>query len=181
MAQQNWEKSYKNKEIPWRNFSPNLSKILNKANIFSGVALDLGSGTGEFSKWLSDQGFKVESIDFSEEAINIAKEVCPLCIFSNWNLENLENYPFKYKRYDIILDSKVIAFIEDKEKYLNVIHFKLKGAFVIQSFLYHKEKPLIAVNEEKLEKLLKEKFNILDKEVISLINKIWVEYILVSK
>jgi len=27
MAQQNWEKSYKNKEIPWRNFSPNLSKI----------------------------------------------------------------------------------------------------------------------------------------------------------
>ena len=104
-----------------------------------------------------------------------------MCNFSNWNLENLENYHFKYKKYDIILDSKVIAFIEDKEKYLNAIHFKLKGVFVIQSFLYHKEKPLIAVNEKKLEKLLKEKFNILDKEVISLINKIWVEYILVSK
>ena len=180
MSQQNWEKHYKNKQTPWRNFSPDLSNTLEKTNIYSGLALDLGSGTGEFSKWLSENGFEVEGIDFSSEAIKISKEVCPGCNFSNWDLEDLENYPFKHKKYDLILDSKVIAFIEDKEKYINTISSKLKGAFVIQTFLYNKEKPLIAVNEESFEKLLKTKFNILSKEVKTFTDKIWVEYILES-
>lgn len=176
-----WEESYKKEETPWRDSSPDLSKALKKAGIFSGVALDLGCGTGEFSKWLSDHGFIVEGIDFSQEALKIAKDICPSCIFINWDLEDLENYPFKYEKYDITLDSKVIAFIKNKDRYLDTIKSRLKGIFILQTFLRHDEKPFIAVNENELESLLKERFSILDKQVKFLPNKVWVEYLLIIK
>ena len=158
-----------------------LSKILERSGISSGVALDLGSGTGEFSNWLSEHGFETEGIDFSEEAIKTAKEICLSCRFTNWDLENLENYPFKHEKYDIILDSKTMAFIKNKEKYLDVIKAKLKGVFILQTFLRHDEKPMIAVNEREIEALLKKRFNILDKQVKFSPDKIWVEYLLTQK
>lgn len=176
-----WEESYKKGEIPWRDFSPDLSKALKKAGIFSGVVLDLGCGTGELSKWLSDHDFVVEGIDFSEEALKTAKNICPSCHFVNWDLEDLENYPFKHEKYDIILDSKVIAFIKNKDKYLDVIKSRLKGVFILQVFLRADEKPLIAVNEEELELMLKERFGILDKQVKSSPGKVWAEYLLTPK
>lgn len=181
MNKQLWEESYKKGEIPWRDFSPDLSGALKKAGIFSGVALDLGSGTGEFSKWLSDYGFIVEGIDFSEEALKTAKDICPSCSFINWDLDDLENYPFKSDKYDIILDSKVIAFIKNKGRYLDVIKSRLKGVFILQTFLQHDEKPMIAVDEVEIESLLKEKFSILDRKIKSFPEKVWVEYILIRK
>lgn len=178
MSKQNWEEYYKKGETPWRSFSVDLSETLKKTGVYSGVALDLGSGTGEFSKWLSDHGFETEGIDFSEEAIKTAREICPSCRFTNWDLEDLENYPFERDKYDIILDSKTIAFIKNKEKYLDTIRSRLKGVFTLQAFLRADEKPLIAVNEEELELLLKERFGILDKQVKSSPSKVWAEYLL---
>lgn len=110
--------------------------------------------------------------------MKIARKACPTCQFINWDLENLENYPFKYDKYDVILDSKTVAFIKNKEKYLDTIKAKLKGVFILQTFLRHDEKPLIAVNEDELERLLKERFNILDKRIKSFPNKVWAEYFL---
>lgn len=181
MKKELWEESYKKGQTPWRSLSVDLSETLKKANVSSGVALDLGSGTGEFSKWLSEHGFETEGIDFSEEAIKTAKEACPSCRFTNWDLEDLEEYPFKYEKYDIILDSKTIAFIENKEKYLDTIKSRLKGIFILQTFLRHDEKPLIAVNENELERLLKDRFNIKSKKIKSFPSKVWVEYILAIK
>ncbi len=181
MSKQSWEEFYKKGQTPWRSLSVDLSETLKKAGISSGAVLDLGCGTGEFSKWLSDRGFAVEGIDFSKEAIKTAKEICPSCNFTDWDLEDLENYPFKHEKYDIILDSKVIAFIENKEKYLDLIRSKLKGVFILQTFLRHDEKPSIAVNEGELELLLKDRFNIKDKQIKSFPNKVWVEYLLTVK
>lgn len=158
-----------------------LSETLKKAGVSSGVALDLGSGTGEFSKWLSEHGFETEGIDFSEEAIKTAKEICPSCRFTNWDLEDLENYHFKYEKYDIILDSRVVAFIKDKEKYFDTIKSRLRGVFVLQTFLRHDEKPIIAVDQSEVEALLEGRFEILDKQIKSLPNKVYVEYLLVPK
>lgn len=181
MNKQSWDESYKKGETPWKNFSPDLSEVLKKSGISSGVALDLGSGTGEFSRWFLDNGFIAEGVDFSEEALKTAQQVCPQCYFMNWDLEDLENYPFKYDKYDIILDSKTIAFIKNKEKYLDTIKLRLKGIFILQTFLRHDEKPFIAINEDKLELLLKERFSIQDKKTKSFPNKVWVEYILAEK
>ena len=181
MKKQLWEDSYKKGQTPWRSLSLDLSETLKKAGISSGVALDLGSGTGEFSKWLSEHGFETEGVDFSEEAIKTAKEICPSCSFANWDLEDLENYPFKEGKYDIILDSKVIAFIKDKEKYLDAIKSKLKGVFILQIFLRHDEKPMITVDQTEIESLLEDRFKILNKETKSLPNKVYAEYLLIPK
>ncbi|MEK7659358.1 MAG: class I SAM-dependent methyltransferase [Patescibacteria group bacterium] len=180
MNKESWEESYKKGETPWRDYDVDLSESLKKAGIYSGVALDLGCGTGELSKWLSNHDFIVEGIDFSEEALRVARDICPSCNFTNWDLDDLENYPFKHDKYDIILDSKTIAFIKNKEKYLDTIRKKLKGIFMLQVFLRADEKPFIAVDERKLELLLKERFNILSKQVNSFPNKIWTKYLLQS-
>lgn len=173
-----WEEKYKKGDTPWRSLRVDLSEAFKKAGISSGTALDLGSGTGEYSKWLSEQGFIVEGVDFSEQAVKIARKICPKCHFTNWDLENLESYPFKYEKYDIILDSKTLAFINNKEKYLDVIESRLKGVFILQTFLRHDEKPGIAVAKIILEPLIERGFNILDKQTKIYPDKIWAEYLL---
>lgn len=74
----NWEKLYQEQQVesmPW--FNPNLDldldKALNKLNLDTGTALDLGTGPGTQAMALAQRGFKVTATDISEAAVRLAE------------------------------------------------------------------------------------------------------------
>ncbi|PIR89090.1 MAG: hypothetical protein COU07_02575 [Candidatus Harrisonbacteria bacterium CG10_big_fil_rev_8_21_14_0_10_40_38] len=155
-SKEKWNKSYRDGKNPWRRREINLSNWLEKSGVFNGSALDLGCGTGEVARWLAQHGFMVEGIDFSEEAIKIASKQpsLPGLFFNVWDLEELATYSFKNRAYDLIIDSKTLVFIEDKEKYLATIASKLNGVFILQVIIKHAEKPFLVVQQNELEEIL---------------------------
>lgn len=138
MSHRNWNKAYKNKHTPWRDkeflwLKKELRSVKNKK------ALDLGCGTGEAGILLSQKGYKVTGVDFSKEAL---KEVPKKITAVYWDLEKIYQLELEKESYDLILDSKVLAFIENKNQYLKTVSELLKkdGKFIIFGFLKHAKK-----------------------------------------
>ncbi len=161
MKVNNWNSSYKSNLTPWREEKPDIDEILKITGISGGAALDLGCGTGEWGIALAKRGFEVESLDFSAEALKIALLQSKKVTFVEWDLEKLSDYAFKRIKYDLILDQKVLAFIKDKEKYLNTIQSVLGGVFVLTVFHEHDEKPAISVPIKLFNKLILSRFSVI--------------------
>ena len=161
-----WDEIYKKGSTPWRDSADlELEKVLENTNIFSGNALDLGCGTGERAKFLFDKEFVVEALDFSNEALEIAHKLSFGPDYVYYDLEHLDQYNFKHKNYDLILDVKVLAFIKDKNKYLQTISSKLTGCFFLQVFIELEDRPELVLDKDQLENLLQKYFIISKCEV----------------
>jgi len=140
ISNRNWDQAYKNKYTPWRDkeflwLKKELRLVKNKA------ALDLGCGTGEASHLLSIRGYKVTGVDFSKEAL---KEVPKKITAVYWDLEKIDQLELEKESYDLILDSKVLAFIKNKNRYLKTVSKILKknGKFIIHGFLKNPKKEI---------------------------------------
>lgn len=109
-----WEKMYQMplEELPWEiKEAPQELKAYVEANKASGgTALDAGCGTGNFSVYLAKNGYTVTGVDYSEKAIEIAKnnnEQLKLPItYIRADLTELEK-AVAGTEYDLILDYKV--------------------------------------------------------------------------
>lgn len=151
-----WDKAYKIGETPWRE-PVEISELLNKSGVSSGNVLDLGCGTGEWAIEFDRAGFAVEGIDFSRHALDIAMAEKSKVTWVEWDLENLSDYVFKSEKYNLILDHKVLAFIVDKEKYLNTVKQKLGGVYVLTVFHEH-ESSGICVSQTDFDRLVRPRF-----------------------
>jgi 2-polyprenyl-3-methyl-5-hydroxy-6-metoxy-1,4-benzoquinol methylase len=74
-----WEKYYTEEEVekmPWYHaeLDPDLKGALEKLDIRSGEALDLGTGPGTQAMALASAGFKVTATDISRTAVELARE-----------------------------------------------------------------------------------------------------------
>lgn len=161
----NWDKSYQNNQTPWREAKPDVDSLLGQSGITGGSALDLGCGTGEWGIALADKGFEVEGLDYSADALSIARSQSKKVTFVEWDLEKLSSYPFKHEKYNLIIDQKVLAFIQDKETYLNTIRQKLSGVFVLTVFHQHDEKPAICVPKTLFDRLIPSRFEVVHSEL----------------
>lgn len=76
MSEKGFNSRYKNGETPWNIDRPdaNLIEMVQNRPVKPGPSLDIGCGTGDNSVWLCQQGFTVTGIDFSELAIQRARE-----------------------------------------------------------------------------------------------------------
>ncbi|KXB08578.1 hypothetical protein AKJ56_00880 [candidate division MSBL1 archaeon SCGC-AAA382N08] len=98
-----WEKKYRKgnhhtEEEP----SPLLLQWLE--SLPSGKALDVGCGAGRNSLFLADQGYEVDAIDFSEEAIKRGKSRAQdLGLEINWIQADVNKYEFPSEKYDLII------------------------------------------------------------------------------
>ncbi|MCL1839855.1 class I SAM-dependent methyltransferase [Candidatus Saccharibacteria bacterium] len=72
--------------------------------------LDLGCGPGLLSKYYSDHGFTVTGLDFSENMIKAANQLCPKCRFITKNALQLS--PEKDGKFDGIVAFHLIQFFD---------------------------------------------------------------------
>ncbi len=178
-----WDDAYSSGNIPWRKTPVNVEKWLELAEVSSGKALDLGCGTGDQAVKLSELGFEVEGLDYSPEAIIIAKSQQKTGVsFVQWDLENLVNYDFQHQKYDLMICRKVLAFLDNKEEFLKVVASKLSGTFILELILEHDEKQTIVTKKEEIIPLIEKYFTIVKQESIPTREGIvWIDYFLKAK
>jgi methyl halide transferase len=71
---EHWDERYRGGDLPWdiRRPETQLTEIVTKLSLPRSIALDLGCGTGENTRWLARHGYEAIGIDISSEAIRIA-------------------------------------------------------------------------------------------------------------
>lgn len=157
-----WNNAYKLNQAPWREGS--LAWLKKEIPQGSGWALDLGCGSGETSREIAKHGYDVIGLDYSKEAITQAREKKSPVTFLEDNLENgiLQTVHFKAR---FVLDSKVLAFIKNKEAYLKNIARILSqdGTFVIQSFFQAPKQEICIGDSEHA--LIRKHFTVKKQEI----------------
>jgi len=101
-------------------------------NVKDKEVLDLGCGTGVYTKILAKKGAKVKGIDISEKEIEIAKRINPKIEFKVGNAEKL---PYKNEEFDIVLAALVLEHFKNWNKVLKEINRVLRknGLFVFSA------------------------------------------------
>ncbi|MEN8138225.1 MAG: class I SAM-dependent methyltransferase [Bacteroidota bacterium] len=110
-----------------------------------GEILELGSGTGHWSKWLSEQGFEVLGIDISEKMLEKAKEKnIPNSTFKAMNMFDLN---FDDNSKDAIIAITSLEFSTDPDKTFSEIKRVLKpeGHFIAAVL---NSKSIIGINKK---------------------------------
>jgi 2-polyprenyl-3-methyl-5-hydroxy-6-metoxy-1,4-benzoquinol methylase len=111
---QYWEEMYgmPTSELPWEitEAPAELREYMEANRVKGGWALDAGCGTGNFSVFLAKNGFRVVGVDYSQKAIEIAKERnlqarLPIT-YVRADLTHL-NEAVPASQFDFILDYKV--------------------------------------------------------------------------
>ena len=156
LSQEAWDNLYKKGETTWRE-PADINELIDKSGVRNGATLDLGCGTGEWAIGLDNIGFKVEGLDYSQEALSVAMSQKSSVSWAKWDLEELNKYEFKNEKYDLILDHKVLAFISNKNEYLDEIKKRLSGKFVITVFHEH-EKTGICISKAEFDRLVLSRF-----------------------
>lgn len=138
-----WDAFYSDRERPVPFFinSPdeNLVQYAENKLIQPGKALDLGCGPGRNAIYMANQGWYVDAIDNSPEAIQWAKERAEdASVNVNFHLSDLFNLHINESTYDLIYDSGCFHHIPPHRRmsYLALINkaLKLDGAFAIACF-----------------------------------------------
>lgn len=74
--------------------------------------LDIGSGPGNFTKYISEKGFTVEGVDISPEMLDIAHKKAPGIPFNIMDMRELE---FPDNRFDGVISAYSLIHIESAE------------------------------------------------------------------
>ena len=93
--------------------------------------LEIGCGTGHWSKYFSGKGFEITGIDISAEMINVArKKHIPN---SHFEITDGHNIPFEYESFDIAAAITVLEFTREPEKIISemVRCVKSNGTLII--------------------------------------------------
>ena len=125
---------HKKRHNPKENFyneyleMPAISSLL-KNIVKKKKVLDLGCGSGIFSKKLRSWGAKVTGIDLSKTLINIAQKENPEI---NFFVGNAEKTKFKNKEFDIVVSGLMLHYLKNlKKSFLEVSRIlKNDGLFV---------------------------------------------------
>ena len=180
-------------ENPWTNKEPpkELVELIESGKIKPCKVLDVGCGEGYNSIYLASKGFDVTGIDFSEKAIQLAKnnskEAGLDCKFlkMDWRelikLDQKFDFVFEWRFFHEILEEK------EREEYTKIVHSLLNqgGKYLSTSFsmkvkYWGTEKirinplvmiPLYLASQEDLEKLFIKHFKILEKREIILVSR----------
>ena len=130
--EEHWNEMYKKplEEIPWEIPEPpkDLVSFLEDYEINSKTALDVGCGSGNYSLYLAQRGFKVTGVDFAQSALKIAEERADemnldVKFVHTDVLELLSS--LDGKKYDFIFDYSLLHHIapEDIDKYTKCVFF----------------------------------------------------------
>jgi len=110
-----------------------------------GKILELGSGTGHWSKWISEQGFQVHGIDIAEEMLEKAKS--KNILNSEFEIMSMTDLKFKDNSIDSIIAITSLEFSIDLDKTFSEIKRVLKpNGYLITAVL--NSKSIIGVHKK---------------------------------
>ncbi|MCF7866904.1 methyltransferase domain-containing protein [Candidatus Woesearchaeota archaeon] len=92
--------------------------------------LDVGCGPGNFCKILSEEGFEVTGIDYSEAMIKRAKKNCTK---SKFLVGDAYKIPYKENSFDITISIGVITCLSDYEKAIEELKRVTKKKIIIST------------------------------------------------
>lgn len=123
-------------------FSPTMDLELKKYLKFieGKEVLDLGIGQGQNSIPLSNLGFNVTGIDYSNNCLNICKSNCPSL---NLIQGDVRTFDIEENKYDLILSRCVLHFLHKEDAYKIMIDMKnnLKENGLIYLHVFSTEEP----------------------------------------
>lgn len=116
--------------------------------------LELGCGTGHWTKYFVDQGFEVTGIDNSEAMLTKAREKK---LNANFLTADSEKLPFENSSFDVIASITMIEFVENQDEVFNEIYRVLKPkGWLIMGCL--NKKSILAKNKDQSETFKNAKF-----------------------
>lgn len=109
---------------------PHTIRFLNNQDLKDKTVLDLGCGSGRYTKELVRLGAKVEGIDKSDKLIKIAKTELPQV---NFNVGSVEKLPYLDSTFDYVFSGLVIDYFPNLKKTFAEISRVLKdgGSFLL--------------------------------------------------
>ena len=79
--------------VPYEKWAARILQLLKKQGIGSGLALELGCGTGKMTRLLREAGFDMIGVDSSVDMLQIAREQSPAdCLFLLQDMREFELY-----------------------------------------------------------------------------------------
>ncbi|MFW5821553.1 MAG: class I SAM-dependent methyltransferase [Bacteroidota bacterium] len=99
-------------------------------NIPRGEMIDVGCGTGHWTEFFVDKGFKVKGIDASTAMLNIARNKK---INADFLQADSEDLPFEDESQHFVASIAMLEFVENREKVIDEIYRILKkgGRFIL--------------------------------------------------
>ena len=111
----------------WHQFS---KESLEKNDLISTKILEIGCGRGGFSAFLaneSDESTEIYACDYSEKALEIAKERFKIGYEKiNWKVEDIQNISFQSNQFDVVISCETIEHVPNPIKALGELHRVLK-------------------------------------------------------
>lgn len=97
-----WNERYRTKELIW-SAGPNETFAQEIGKVAPGKALDLGCGEGRNAIWLAELGWEVTAIDFSEVAIDKARQIADRRgVNVNWIRDDVSTWQCQPGGFDLV-------------------------------------------------------------------------------
>ena len=133
--------------IPYDEWCKYLLEILRKHHIDSGIMLELGCGTGSVTRRMSEAGFSMIGIDYSEEMLSIAREKTEDSSIL-YLLQNMTEFELYGTVNAVISICDIINYITNEEDLLKVFklvnnYLEKDGIFVFDMNTEHKYKNIL--------------------------------------
>ena len=103
MDRGDWNERYSGSELLWT-ATPNRFLVAEASGLEPGRALDLACGEGRNAVWLAERGWQVTGVDFSDVAIEKARELAAARgVEGEWLAADLADYRAEPRAFDLVL------------------------------------------------------------------------------
>ncbi|MBS3815612.1 MAG: methyltransferase domain-containing protein [Hadesarchaea archaeon] len=133
-----WDERYKENS---QHFGENPSELLLKwiSRLPSGRALVIACGAGRNALFLAENNYEVDAIDYSKEALSIAKERAQNKELEiNWILADLSNYVFPSEAYEVI----TMMHYKPENNHQEIKNSLKNGGYILQEHHINTQTPM---------------------------------------
>ena len=103
MEARDWDRRWEDRRLHVRG-EPSEVVVEALEGLAGGAALDLGCGTGRHAVWLTEHGWRVTAVDFSDEALRQGRErASDRCVEIDWVQADLREYAAPANAFDLVL------------------------------------------------------------------------------
>lgn len=138
-------------DVDYAKWHEYINQVLNRYNVFPQKVLEMACGTGNFTKYLCEDGYEVTCFDTSDDMLSVAFD--KLSMFKKLTILSQNMIDFELnEKFDLVLSiCDSINYITDYEDLINVFanvykHLQENGVFIFDVNSVYKLKEIIGNN-----------------------------------